>query len=160
MSTLSRTTKILGGGLILSLGLNLFLAGLIAGKLFRDRSRLGEAQPLATVSRTMEWLPAKDRRQIEKAMKVRRAAIARDFRNMRRARSRVVRIISENKYNEQELEEALRKVRQIQEKTQAAFHEVIVEVIPKLPPEERRRFLLRLGNRSHREGPRPPSHRR
>lgn len=160
MSKLSRTTKILGGGLILSLGLNLFLAGLIAGKLFRDRNLLVSPQLASRVVRPMDRLPVADRRKLEKAMKLRRDSIARDFRNMRRARSRVVRIISKNKYDEQELEEALQKVRQIQEKTQAAFHKVIVEVIPELPPNERRRFLLRLGNRPYREGPRPPPHRR
>jgi len=109
MSKLSRTTKILGGGLILSLGLNLFLAGLIAGKLFRDRNLLVSPQLASRVVRPMDRLPVADRRKLEKAMKLRRDSIARDFRNMRRARSRVVRIISKNKYTNRNLKRPCRR---------------------------------------------------
>lgn len=145
----SKPSRLWRAVLVISLGLNLLVAGLVVGALSRDHDRKPprggfdfQSGPLGSA------LSREDRREIGRNMRERHERG--DFgRNMRGERQRMAlaikEIVSVEPFDQQALEAVLAEGREVGSRVQRAAHESLVDHIAAMTPEERAAFAERLG---------------
>lgn len=142
----------INGVLVVSLALNLMVAGAILGRWFKDtREHRG---PLAWAIKTLD---TNTRERLRPILEQNRGATRELRRRIRTASDDVRDAISAEPFDEARLARALENLRAVTGQYQAVVHTVALETLGKLPADERERvgaLLLRpgqLGGR-HREG--------
>jgi len=150
--------------LAVSIGLNLFLAGMIASAWLTKRHYAERFdRPAAALAGGFDL-----RRGLEAAGPDARP-MAREIRreygprlresghDMHEARAAVAEVLRADELDPAALAAALRELRQASDKAQAVMHEVLVETMTRLDAEQRRAFLEAATRRNGRgERPRPP----
>jgi uncharacterized membrane protein len=135
--------------LLLSVGVNLVVAGAFLGRL----SRQGEPVPPP-----MDWaareLPAEQRGAVRAALRERLPAVQPQRRALRESMQTIRRLATAEEFDPEAMKAALARQRAAQSAYQALMHEAAVEVAATLPREQR---MALLGRALQRE---VPQHRR
>jgi len=139
--------------LVFSTTLNLLVGGVLVGRLLDDSRRPGPP-PMAWAARE---LPAELRGEVRAHMRERMSS-ARPLRGELREAARELRLQAQAEPVDREaLGAALRRMREARGAYEAFMHESLLDVLEKLPPEQRLALLREvLHRRGHRGGP-PPS---
>ena len=125
--------------LVLSLGLNLFLVGLMAGHRFSPPP-VPEALPgtvFADLRRMADVLPAETVGEIRQQFESHRLEIIRGLMAMRAARDEVREVLRQDPYDPEALRAAFQGLRDRTADVQSVVHGVLVDVAGLLDPEER-----------------------
>ena len=139
--------------LVVSIVVNLALAGFIVGRMTRDFSPMPGLDPLVGVVRLVRFLDDDRRREVVGDLWDRRRELRPSLRAIRGAQRDVVGALTAEPFDEAALREALGAFRDGLERSQAGSHEILATVAGRLTPEERAylaRVLFRPGR--HRGG--------
>ncbi|WOJ92097.1 periplasmic heavy metal sensor [Congregibacter variabilis] len=117
--------------LLISLALNLLIAGFIVGK---HRGSGGERPPMAWA---VEQLSPETQRRIRGQMRDQLSEVRPLREDMRKAQAAVRKAVASEDYDPQVLALALEKSREVSERYQALIHKNLVEVSADLPREQR-----------------------
>ncbi len=144
----------LGAALFVSLGVNLFLGGLMVGDWMRSRALAtpatitgvgdappGEASPRGALQRMLAAVPDAQRPDVERRLAAQRHDIQRAARQMREARERVARLMAADRFDRGEIERAHAEQREHAQAVQVAIQKAMIEAIADLPPETRRAIV-------------------
>ncbi len=143
-----RRTRWLAIGLFASVLLNLFLAGMVTGRL-AGAGPVGEmfapaAAPAASGRELMRErfraLPLADRLRFRAAMAAHRDTLRPTGAALLRARLRVLTVLAAPTYDPQAMADALAAVRQATTAAQVAMHEALVQALGALSPAARARL--------------------
>lgn len=155
-----------GPVLFVSLGLNLFLAGIMAGGWWQHHQgrhwrphvmgqqmgqmgmpgRPGDAAPgpmrggMAVIRQAIQQLPEADRKPFEEALAQRRAEVQQLQQDVRHARLKANDAMRAEPFDRKALADALAGVREKIMAIQARLHEGLVDAVAKLPADKRRDF--------------------
>ena len=141
--------------LLLSLAFNVFLGSALVGRYAHDRSR---GDPSLTNFREFaDALPASAREKVRESFRARRSALRKERGDLREARSRVMRALSADPYDEAAARLAFEQLRQANNDMSRVAQEAIVDAAGKLSAELRRDLVERRprGQRSPEDRPRP-----
>ncbi len=163
MST--RTTRRLAIALVISLGLNLFIGGMVMSAWLTKR-HFGQRQPqIGAMMRPLDLrkgiaaLGDADRPTIARIRERFGPALRQQGREMHKAQRDVGRLLKAEELDPAELEAALERLRRGSDAAQEAMHAMMVGIVGELTPEPRRRFFEaavrkpRGGRRDRRDGP-------
>lgn len=142
MKSFFRDPKMLSGALVVSLSVNLFIAGFFAARLFKQAPE-PRPFPVAALTRMSDFLPEQRRAEIREEMIETRARIAESMAKMRAANFNLAELLGSELYDNDELEEALNEVRALNSETQRAVHDFVITVAPRISPEDRRKMMMR-----------------
>ena len=133
--------------LVLSVCLNVFVAGLIAGRAIR-----GDAPPSQNIGggleRFMATVPAEARPVIRQALRDNRSGLQELVAGVRRARQDAASVVAIEPFDRAAFEAALATVRDGSRALEAAVHGIIAVAIDELSPELRAEMAERWGDRS------------
>jgi uncharacterized membrane protein len=143
----SRRVAWLAVGLFASVLLNLFLAGVVTGRL-AGTGQAGEMfteAPAAPSGRALllerfRALPVADRLRFRTAMAAHRDTLRPAAAALLRARMHALAVLAAPTYDAQEMEDALAAVRQATTAAQVALHEALVQSLATLSPAARARL--------------------
>lgn len=151
----------LGAALLVSLGANLFLGGLLAGDWVRGRAfgvrepvvAAGDARPAETaargaVQRLLAAVPDPQRPEVERRLAAHRRDIQRANQQLRTARARVAEVVSADRLDRGEVERAYAEQRMRADAVQAAIQRAVIDAIGDLPPETRRAIVAAVANQA------------
>jgi len=155
-------SKWLIGTLIASLALNIAAVGFVAGYVGSTKAGTRGIDPTAGLARLVRMLPEERRRELAVqgasvlAESDQRRQLRRSLGELRGAQRIIARAVSHEPFDQQRLAEALAGYREHFAANQAGNHQALVDILARLTPEERRRFLqtMRAMPRGH-ERPRP-----
>lgn len=142
-----RATKWLVLALLASLAVNLFLAGLMVGRLLRSEPERpvattdppGRRSPLAGVLRqTMERLPPKDRKAFRAALEEHRESLRAASLALAEARIKVRWTLQADAYDPIALNTAFSELKTRSLTFQDALHTAVADAMKRLPPKARR----------------------
>lgn len=146
--------RYLGLALLASLGVNLFLVGILAGDWVRGRALATREPPAATtdarggdtiargaVQRLLAAVPEAQRPEVERRLGAHRRDIQRANQQLREARERVQRVASADTLDRAELERAYAEQRERAAAVQKAIQVAAIDAIADLPPETRRAIV-------------------
>lgn len=151
----TKSRRWLAIALFLSVGINLLFIGLVAGHAlhrpgpmmmgapgqFGGPGRYAGPPPgEGAIEGLLQSLPEQVQQEMRKTMRERRAQSEPKLRELQEARRKVRQAMVAEPFVPQRLSEAYAEVRKRGEAVQEDFHEAIVEVAGKLPPEGRRRL--------------------
>lgn len=134
--------------LVVSLVVNLALAGFIVGRMTRDFSPMPGLDPLVGVVRLVRFLDDDRRREVVGDLWDRRRELRPSLRAIRGSQRDVVAALTAEPFDEAALRGALEAFRDGLERSQAGSHEILATVAGRLTPEERAylaRVLFRPG---------------
>jgi len=145
MTLSGRTATATFVALVVSVCLNVFVAGLIAG-----RTTTGDATPLRRpddgLQRFMATLPEDARPVVRQAIRANRRELQGLVAGLRDARQNAAAVVAAEPFDPAALEVALAAVRDRSMALQAAMHGVVAEAIDRLPPELRGEMAERWGS--------------
>jgi uncharacterized membrane protein len=154
-ATRSDRSRWLTIALVISLGINLLIVGVIAGRLLSghrhmwerpgatqaDRSRASDERPGdRVIQRLTEAVPAEYRPAFEAAMAEHRARLAEAGRAVREARMKVRDAMVAEPFDRAKLDAAFAELRARSQELQTAVHVAVAEAAAKLPPDARRKL--------------------
>lgn len=148
------TSKKLAVILAISLGLNLFLLGVLSVGLFRGPRPSRFDGPGPDASALLRGGPGEHPR-LHKLMGRHKPELVEQRRALRSARARVGAALEAEPFDRARLEGELANLRKETLRSQETMHRALVELAGDMPPEERKRLPMMLGGR-HRGG--PPEH--
>ncbi|MEL7043462.1 MAG: periplasmic heavy metal sensor [Pseudomonadota bacterium] len=119
--------------LLLSVAVNLLVAGIVLGKMGFERGH-PEPPPVAWAARE---LSPETRRLVRRRMVEQLEAVRPLRRELRSAHSRVRRAVSAEDYDPKALKDALAELRRVTNRYQELLHNNLAEIAAGLPPEER-----------------------
>lgn len=161
-----RASVILIAVLVISVSLNLFGAGLIAGEVFQRRGAPmpppDGVAPIAEgfVRATLD-VPPEVRSYLRTHVERRTGAMMGELRGLRQSRRAVAQALAGEPFDRQALEAAFVQVRATTDRTQAVLHDALADAIEAMPVEARRRWAESWQNREVRlprgDGPSPRS---
>ncbi len=167
----ARATRGLAIALAISVGLNLFIGGMVASAWLTKKQRFGQRPPeIGAMMRPLDLrkgiaaLGDADRSAIARVRKQFGPALRQQGREMREAQREVGRLLKTGELEPAELEAALKRLRRSSDAAQETMHGLMVGIVGELTPEQRRRFFEaairkpRDGRRERRDG--PPERRR
>jgi uncharacterized membrane protein len=133
----ARAGKWLALALLLSLGVNVFLGGLVAGRHFGQpaASQREALAPGGPIQRLVASLPPDDRGAVQKAFAKRRAELAGDRRAVQAARAQVAQILAADTYDLAAQQKAFT------EALQRLLHEGLAEAAQEMSVEGRRSLV-------------------
>ncbi len=139
----ARAGKWLALALLLSLGVNVFLGGLVAGRHFGQpaASQREALAPGGPIQRLVASLPPDDRGAVQKAFAKRRAELAGDRRAVQAARAQVAQILAADTYDLAAQQKAFAEVRARTEALQRLLHEGLAEAAQEMSVEGRRSLV-------------------
>ncbi|MFT4769355.1 MAG: putative membrane protein [Glaciecola sp.] len=138
--------------LLLSLAVNLLIAGFVIGK---KRGSAVESPPMAWA---VEHLSSDTQRRVRGQMRAQLSEVRPLREDMRKAQAAVRKAVATQDYDSKALELALEKSREVSERYQALIHKNLVKVAAELPREQRialARAALQRGQDT-KMPPRPP----
>lgn len=145
LSGRTATTAIVA--LVLSICLNVFIAGLIAGRATRD-DILPPRNAGGGLERFMATMPAEARPVIRRALRDHRTGLQDLVVGVRRARRDAASVVGAEPFDGAAFEAALATVRDRSRALEAAVHGIIAEAIGELTPETRAEMAERWGEKS------------
>ncbi len=125
--------------LVASVGLNLFLGGLMAGRLLKSGGER-EARMPPPVARLFDQLPETARESMQGAMRQRQGEMRQRMQSMRAARESVGEKLAAEPYDRAAVEVALAELRQRQVDMRGVFHGALAETAAGLPLDQRRQL--------------------
>lgn len=147
MTLSGRTATATIVALVLSVCLNVFVAGLIAGRASR-----GDGPPRRDdgggLQRFMATVPAEARPIIREALQENRSGLQDLVAGVRRARRNAASVVAAEPFDRAALEAALAAIRDRSRALEAAVHGIIAVAIDELSPELRGEMAERWGGRS------------
>lgn len=133
----------LGGALIASLALNLFMGGFLVARLISAERQDANLSPVEIDFRTLpRGIPPSIREDIEHHVRERKREITRTYRELIQARRALGELISQEQLDTPALEREFSKLRDLQIELQGPLHEAMIETLGTLNPEERREFVF------------------
>lgn len=133
--------------LVLSVSLNVFIAGLIAGRASR-----GDAPPRRNAGSGLErfiaTVPAEARPVIRRALRDNRSGLQELVADVRQARRDAASVVGSEPFDSAAFEASLASVRDRSRALEAAVHGIIAEAIDELTPEMRAEMAARWEGRS------------
>ena len=151
--------KWLIGGLVLSLVVNLALAGFVAGRLTRDFAPLPGLDPMVGVGRLVRFLDDDRRREVAADFRSKRREFRKTARAIRAAQREVSAAVAREPFDEAALRAALADFRERLEGAHADSHEMFVTMAARLTPEERRHLARAVARPGHHRGGHRDGHR-
>lgn len=124
---------------IASLALNLLLLGVMGSWWWRWDSRSGPS----AVAEAIATLPEPERTDLTRLLDTRRAAVKAAWEQMRTVRETVKQAFSADPYDPDRVAAALAAQREAWDGMQATMQSTLLEIMPKLPAEQRRKMLER-----------------
>ncbi len=147
MTLSGRTGTAVLVALVVSVCLNVFVAGLIAGRATGIRPGPDRAASGGGLERFMATVPAEARPVIRRALRENRGGLQGMVAEVRAARQDAAAIVAREPFDEAAFEAAMAAVRARSEALQATVHGVIAEALADLPPEVRGEMAERWGGR-------------
>lgn len=139
--------------LIVSLAMNLLFVGLIAGSIWKHRHRGAKVAKHkafeATIEQIMTELPASKRQTAESVLGRLRSEVIPRASGRRKAVAKVVEALKADPYDEKSLADALAGLRQLRNDVHLGMHELSLELVRDMTPEERRRLLEIFRSKRH-----------
>ncbi|HSE79866.1 MAG TPA: periplasmic heavy metal sensor [Alphaproteobacteria bacterium] len=142
----SRAAKWLALALLVSLGVNLFLGGLLAGRYFGPqhrtfaRSEAYERPGQEFFRRLIGRVPAEHRAAFEDVLSAKRPDMERTSQALRESRTKIREAVRAEPFDRAKLEAAFAEVRERNMALQKSVHEAMAEAVQKLPAEARGRL--------------------
>ncbi len=142
----SRAAKWLALALLLSLALNLFLGGLIAGRYFGPHHRSFARMEASDrpgqdfFRRLIGRVPAEHRGMFEDVLNAKRTDMDRASQALRESRLKVREAVRAEPFDKARLDTVFVEVRERNMALQKSVHEAMVEAVQKLPAETRRQI--------------------
>jgi uncharacterized membrane protein len=135
--------------LIVSLAVNLALAGFVAGRISRPESGFSMLDPSISLFRVIRELPEARRDEFRPTVREHFRAVRGDIRRMRRAQRGISQALASEPFEPDELDRSLHEFRAALLDVQQGNHRVLVTVAGAMAPEERQ-MLLEAMKRPHR----------
>ena len=139
--------------LIISLALNLLFVGLIAGSIWKHRHRGAKVAKHkafeATIEQIMTELPAGKRQTAESVLGKLRSEVIPRAGGKRKAVAKVVEALKADPYNEKSLADALAGLRQLRNDVHVGMHELSLDLVRDMTPQERHRLLEIFRSKRH-----------
>lgn len=140
-----------GWALVASLALNLFLAGVIGVRFWREHWREGPERAMAgafgPMGRIAGSLPESGRAKMKAVMETRQQAMRERSREYRRARSEAMQALSADAFDRSRAEAAFAEARRRADAMSEGVHAAMIEASSQLTPDERKAFRERLAER-------------
>lgn len=150
------TTKIkwLIGILVVSLGVNIFVAGIMLGKGAKSRPvmRGGDPGIEFNIRRFSRHLGDEDRAKVREILRSERSALGNRYRDIKAGERRIRDLLSEPTVNKAALAEALDKHGEMVENMHKPMRRVMIEVIADLDMETRQKMAKDMFKRGKRRG--------
>lgn len=146
-----KSPRTLGVLLVVSVAVNLFLGGLIAGRLTGQATQDLRAQ--RNVEAMLEPLPQEKRAFVRKELRTAMPQVRQHFRALQEARARVAEELEKPEPDPAELDRGFAEIRMQTSAIQAAFHQAFKRAATSLTPEERRAVIEALRRRPQRRLP-------
>ena len=143
-------------GLVVSLVVNLALAGFVAGRLTRDFAPMPGFDPLVGVVRLVRFLDDDRRREVMRELWGKRREFRTSLRAIRGAQRAVATAVTAEPFDEEALRAAFAEFRAQLERSQADSHEMLATIAARLTPEERGRLARVVAGPGRHRGDRPP----
>ena len=141
MNAKSSGRKWLVTGLAVSLAINLFFIGVVAGRSLNGiKPPPGPGDPTLGYIRGLRNLPADKQAMIRPILRHHFRALRPTLRQIRPARHKVIEALKASPFDARKLEQALAHLRQVLGTTQAESHASLVEIASKLSATERRQL--------------------
>jgi hypothetical protein len=137
----AKSTKWLAGGLILSLGLNLFLGGFLVTHMMRPDPF--SIFPKIPIRELIKDLPKEAREKAKASMQARHPVLHQQFEAMKQAQLRLQQAIKADPFNRDELDAAFDNLREKRAALEQNLQSGFVEIITMLPAEDRRNLAVR-----------------
>ena len=148
--------KWLIGGLVVSLVVNLALAGFIAGRMTRDFAPMPGLDPLVGMGRLVRFLDEDRRREVAGDFLSKRREFRRGARAIREAQRAVAAAVTAEPFDEAALRKALGDFRGQLEGSHAEGHEMFITIAARLTEAERHQLARAVTRPPWRRGERPP----
>lgn len=154
----------IGWALVASLALNLFLAGVIGVRFWREhwrgppeRAMAGAFGPMGRIAGAM---PESSRAKVKALMETRQQEVRERGREYRRARTEAMQALSADAFDRSRAEAAFAEARRRADAMSEGVHAAMIEASSQLTPEERKAFRERLAERERERERRWPSQQR
>ncbi len=144
------------GGLVVSLVVNLALAGFIAGRMTRDFAPMPGLDPLVGMGRLVRFLDEDRRREVAGDFWSKRREFRQGARAIREAQREVAAAVTANPFDEAALRKALADFRDQLGSSHAESHEMFITIAARLTEEERQQLARAVTRPPWRRGERPP----
>ena len=141
--------------LVLSLAVNLFFVGLVAGRILSPHGGPPPFVPTAMFGGpggAYEGLGVDYRNRAFRKLEDRSGELRGQFSSLREAREAVTEAMLAEPFDRDRLAEAFAELRAASEQTQASLHELLADTAEGLPAEERQSLLRGLSRRHGRDG--------
>ena len=125
--------------LLVSLVVNGILLGIFVGQRAADRERHAMH---AMTRQILQSEPEAIAEPVAAAMRAHRSEMRSAFKELRRARRDVVELLKEQPLDADKLRSSFTRVRAADEALKAVTHEILVEVLPGVEPDQRMRLLM------------------
>lgn len=135
---MTKTAKWLGIGLVVSLGLNLFVLGAWVGRIARHDDRVETER--VTLGPMTDSLSPEGRKLVRQSIRANRKEAIPIFKQLFDARGRAIQSLDAEPYDSDAYAAALRDIRTYSEAAQTLLHATLVDVVGKLSPEDRHRW--------------------
>ncbi len=144
-----------GWVLIASLALNLFLAGLVGMRYWREHQwRSGDRAMMGPIGRISQGLPESGRTKVKAVIESRREQIREQGREYRRARGEAMQALAAEPFDRPTVDAAFAEARRRADAMSAIMQSAMIDASAQLSPEERKAFRERLADRDReRRGP-------
>ena len=156
-----RNRSWLAVGLVVSVAINLALAGFVAGQMSRPGPVPTALDPSLSLFRVLREMPEPRRAAFRPTVHEHFRTLRSDLRRMRAAQRGIDQALSREPFEAQALATALEDFRAALLDGQEDNHEVLVKVAGEMTPEERRMLLeaMKRPRHEHRRGPHGPGKR-
>lgn len=147
-----------GWVLIASLALNLFLAGVVGVRYWREQQWRSERSTMTgPIGRIAQGLPESGRTKVKAVLDSRREQIREQNREFRRARSEAMQALAAEPFDRAKVEAAFAEARRRADGVSAIMQGAMIEASAQLTPEERKAFRERMAERDRERERRWPS---
>lgn len=154
----------IGWALVASLALNLFLAGMIGVRFWREHWRESPERAMAgtfgPMGRITGAMPESSRDKVKAVMETRQQEVRERGREYRRARTEAMQALSADAFDRSRAEAAFAEARRRADAMSEGVHAAMIEASSQLTPDERKAFRERLAERDRQRERRWPSQQR
>jgi len=143
MQEIQDKNRWIGGALIASLALNLFMGGFLVARLISGERQQSAMSPVEIDFRTLpRGLPPSIREDIEHHVRERKREITHTYRELIQARATLGKLMIQENLDKGALEKEFGKLRDLQIELQSPLHEAMIEALGTLNPEQRREIVF------------------